>query len=104
MWLGETGGRSLTLVLFLVGSAGEGKLGTDEEVFNRILAHESFDQLRLIFEEYKNVSGRTIQQAIRDELSGELKEAIGTIGTSASPFSLNLVSPSLNYSDNYDAH
>ncbi|XP_026289323.2 annexin B10 isoform X1 [Frankliniella occidentalis] len=60
-------------------SAGEGKLGTDEEVFNRILAHESFEQLRLIFEEYKNVSGRTIQQAIRDELSGDLKEAIGTI-------------------------
>ncbi|XP_034231117.1 annexin B10 isoform X2 [Thrips palmi] len=60
-------------------NAGEGKLGTDEEVFNRILAHESFDQLRLIFEEYKNVSGRTIQQAIRDELGGELKEAISTI-------------------------
>ncbi|KAJ1520227.1 hypothetical protein ONE63_004437 [Megalurothrips usitatus] len=59
--------------------AGEGKLGTDEEVFNRILAHESFDQLRLIFEEYKNVSGRTIQQAVRDELGGELKEAISTI-------------------------
>ena len=60
-------------------AAGEGKLGTDEEVFNRILAHESFDQLRLIFEEYKNVSGRTIQQAIRDELGGELKEAMATI-------------------------
>lgn len=52
-------------------------------MFNRILAHESFDQLRLIFEEYKNVSGRTIQQAIRDELGGELKEAISTIGKSS---------------------
>ena len=51
-------------------------------MFNRILAHESFDQLRLIFEEYKNVSGRTIQQAVRDELGGELKEAISTIGNS----------------------
>ncbi|XP_049764077.1 annexin B10 isoform X2 [Schistocerca cancellata] len=53
-------------------AAGELKLGTDEEVFNRIMAHESFAQLRLIFEEYKNVSGRTIEQALESELSGEL--------------------------------
>lgn len=52
--------------------AGELKLGTDEEVFNRIMAHESFAQLRLIFEEYKNISGRTIEQALESELSGEL--------------------------------
>ncbi|KAL0272471.1 UNVERIFIED_CONTAM: hypothetical protein PYX00_005427 [Menopon gallinae] len=56
-------------------SAGEGKWGTDEEVFNKILAHESFAQLRLIFEEYKNLAGRTIEQGIKNELSGELKEA-----------------------------
>ncbi|XP_049836237.1 annexin B10 isoform X2 [Schistocerca gregaria] len=53
-------------------AAGELKLGTDEEVFNRIMAHESFAQLRLIFEEYKNISGRTIEQALESELSGEL--------------------------------
>ncbi|XP_049804185.1 annexin B10 isoform X1 [Schistocerca nitens] len=52
--------------------AGELKLGTDEEVFNRIMAHESFAQLRLIFEEYKNISGRTIEQALESEVSGEL--------------------------------
>jgi len=57
-------------------AAGELKVGTDEEVFNRIMAHESFPQLRLIFEEYKNVSGRTIEQALQAELSGELLEAM----------------------------
>lgn len=57
-------------------AAGELKVGTDEEVFNRIMAHESFPQLRLIFEEYKNVSGRTIEQALEAELSGELLEAM----------------------------
>lgn len=57
-------------------NAGEGKLGTDEEVFNKILAHECFQQLRLIFEEYKSISGRTIEQALRDEVSGELKDAM----------------------------
>ncbi|PSN38711.1 Annexin B10, partial [Blattella germanica] len=56
--------------------AGELKVGTDEEVFNRIMAHESFPQLKLIFEEYKNVSGRTIEQALEEEISGELLEAM----------------------------
>ncbi|GLH02924.1 Annexin [Gryllus bimaculatus] len=56
--------------------SGEFKIGTDEAVFNRILAHESFPQLKLIFEAYKEVSGRTIEQALRDEISGELLEAL----------------------------
>ncbi|XP_050684885.1 annexin B10 isoform X6 [Leptidea sinapis] len=59
--------------------AGEGKWGTDEEIFNKILAHESFAQLRLIFEAYKNIAGRTIEQAIKAEISGELSEALSAI-------------------------
>lgn len=59
--------------------AGEGKLGTDEEVFNKILAHDSFAQLRLVFEEYKNLSGMTIEQAIKHEMSGELLLAMMAI-------------------------
>ncbi|XP_068633070.1 annexin B10 isoform X1 [Battus philenor] len=59
--------------------AGEAKWGTDEEVFNKILAHESFAQLRLIFEEYKNIAGRTIEQAIKSEVDGELKDAYSAI-------------------------
>lgn len=61
-------------------AAGEAKLGTDEEVFNRIMAHSSFEQLRLIFEEYKKLSGKTIEQAIKNEIGGELKEAMLAIG------------------------
>ncbi|KAK6625727.1 Annexin B10 [Polyplax serrata] len=57
-------------------ASGEGKLGTDEEVFNKIFAHESFAQLRLIFEEYKKIGGRTIEQAIKNEMTGHLKEAL----------------------------
>ncbi|KOB71138.1 Annexin [Operophtera brumata] len=44
-----------------------------------ILAHESFAQLRLIFEEYKNIAGRTIEQAIKAEVGGELKDALSAI-------------------------
>lgn len=61
-------------------NAGEAKWGTDEEVFNKIMAHESFAQLKIIFEKYKEVSGNTIEQAINHELGGELKEAMLAIG------------------------
>lgn len=60
-------------------NAGEGKLGTDEEVFNRVLSHGSFPHLRHVFEEYKSLSGKTIEQAVEDEMSGDLKEATLTI-------------------------
>lgn len=63
-------------------AAGEGKLGTDEEVFNRILAHASYEQLRLLFDEYKKLSGQTIEQAIKHEMSGELAIAMMAIGKS----------------------
>ncbi|XP_065213025.1 annexin B10-like isoform X2 [Planococcus citri] len=56
--------------------AGEGTIGTKEEVFNRILSHESYDQLKLVFEKYKAVSGHTIEQALNSELSGDLKTAM----------------------------
>ncbi|XP_037025607.1 annexin B10-like [Bradysia coprophila] len=60
-------------------AAGEGKLGTDEDAFNRILAHGSFEHLRLVFEEYKQLSGQTIEHAIDHELAGDLKDAIKAI-------------------------
>ncbi|KFB52658.1 AGAP003722-PA-like protein [Anopheles sinensis] len=50
-------------------NAGEGKLGTDEEVFYKLLAHCSFDQLEIVFDEYKKLSGQTIEQAMKHELS-----------------------------------
>lgn len=59
--------------------AGEAKWGTDEEIFNKILAHESFEQLRLVFDAYKQLSGRTIEQAIKAELDGELRDALSAI-------------------------
>ncbi|KAH8287194.1 hypothetical protein KR054_004300, partial [Drosophila jambulina] len=60
-------------------AAGEAKLGTDEEVFNRIMSHASFPQLRLVFDEYKELSGQTIEQAIKHEMSDELHEAMMAI-------------------------
>lgn len=61
-------------------AAGEAKLGTDEEVFNRVMAHASFDQLCLVFEEYKQLTGQTIEQAIKHEMDDELHDAMMAIG------------------------
>lgn len=56
--------------------AGEGQLGTEESSFNKILAHENFKQLQQVFEEYKDVSGNTIEQALKHELGGDLLDAM----------------------------
>ena len=54
-------------------------------MFNRILCTLSFAQLRLVFEEYKNVSkGKTIEQAIKAELSGDLRDGMLAIVQCAS--------------------
>lgn len=60
--------------------AGEGSWGTDEEVFTRMLTHEGFPQLYVIFDEYRKLSGKTIEQAVEAEFSGDLRDAIMTIG------------------------
>jgi annexin A7/11 len=59
--------------------AGEAVLGTDEEKFVVLLAHQSFAQLRQIFEEYKKISGKTLEEGVKSEFSGDLGRAILTI-------------------------
>lgn len=59
--------------------AGEARFGTDESAFYKILAHASFDQLEYVFEEYKKLTGRTIEQALKAELSGDFYDAVSAI-------------------------
>lgn len=61
-------------------NAGEGQLGTSESTFSKILAHENFKQLKQIFEEYKEVSGNTIEQALKHEMNGDYRQALLAIG------------------------
>jgi len=57
--------------------AGAKKWGTDESMFNRILCTLSHAQLRLVFDEYKKISGgKSIEQTIKSEMSGDLKEGM----------------------------
>uniref|UniRef100_A0A8D8VWN8 Annexin n=1 Tax=Cacopsylla melanoneura TaxID=428564 RepID=A0A8D8VWN8_9HEMI len=52
--------------------AGEGKRGTDERLINKVMSYESYAQLKIILEEYKKQFGKTLEQSLRKELSGDL--------------------------------
>ncbi|XP_045106704.1 uncharacterized protein LOC123501751 isoform X2 [Portunus trituberculatus] len=54
-------------------NAGVGKVGTDEAEFNRILSTYSYPMLRIVFEEYKKIKGKSFGDALDSELSGDLK-------------------------------
>uniref|UniRef100_A0AC34G2M4 Annexin n=1 Tax=Panagrolaimus sp. ES5 TaxID=591445 RepID=A0AC34G2M4_9BILA len=56
--------------------AGEQKLGTDEDVFNKIFATQNYSQLRLVFEEYEKVTKHSIEKAIEAEFSGSIKDGL----------------------------
>jgi len=53
--------------------AGEGCWGTDESRFNVVLASRSLDQLCLTFDKYEELSGKTVEEAIKGEMSGDIE-------------------------------
>lgn len=59
--------------------AGERHLGTNEIVFNRMFAVESYAQLRLIFEEYQKLTRHPIENAIKSEMSTSVEQAFLTL-------------------------
>jgi len=59
--------------------AGEAHWGTDESVFNEILATRSRDQLKAINQEYLKLKGQDLVLAVAAETSHHLKEAFTAI-------------------------
>ncbi|XP_060560007.1 annexin A4-like isoform X2 [Ruditapes philippinarum] len=53
--------------------AGEKRWGTDESQFNIIMASQSYEQLRAVFDAYSRISGRDIEKVIKSEMSGNLE-------------------------------
>lgn len=59
--------------------AGEGKLGTDESEFQRILLTRSRDHVREVISAYNKLSKKTLEEAIKSEMSGDIERAYLTI-------------------------
>ncbi|GFT50726.1 annexin A13 [Nephila pilipes] len=59
--------------------AGEAQWETEEAAFNTLFAFESYEHLRFVFQEYEDITGRTLSEAIESETSGYLKRALLTI-------------------------
>ncbi|KAM6171866.1 annexin A13 [Erethizon dorsatum] len=59
--------------------AGEGRWGTDELAFNKVLAQRSYKQLRATFLAYQLLIGKDMEEAIEEETSGNLQKAYLTL-------------------------
>lgn len=64
----------------LLHSTGKLRLGINGEKLNEIMALDSLDQLRLLFDEYKKLTNQSIHMAIRHSVEGELARALLAIG------------------------
>ena len=60
-------------------NAGEKKLGTDEQIFNKFFATSSPSELMHIAREYHKQYGNSIMKAIDGEFSGDIKKLIKTV-------------------------
>ncbi|KAJ3643442.1 hypothetical protein Zmor_026153 [Zophobas morio] len=55
-------------------NAKEKRWGTDGSIFNMILCERNHAQLRLIFQEYRRLTGHDIENTINSEFSGDIQE------------------------------
>jgi hypothetical protein len=55
---------------------GEGKIGTDEDTFIRILTSKSWAHIQLINFAYADISGHSLEEAIKKETSGYFQKAL----------------------------
>jgi annexin A7/11 len=56
--------------------AGVGRMGTDESEFNRILCLRNYEQIKLIAQEYQNLTGNTLEKDIKKEFSGDVEDGM----------------------------
>lgn len=59
--------------------AGEGRRGTDESEYIKIMTNYSYPLLKTVFEEYRKIGGNDFSNAIDSELSGDFKKGVKAI-------------------------
>lgn len=65
---------------------GEGKIGTDEEVFVKIISERSRQHLELVSKIYADTYGNSLLKAIRNETSGHFKQSLEALITPPDEF------------------
>lgn len=60
--------------------AGEARWEMDDAAYNTLFASESYEHLRFVFQEYEDITGRTLTEAIESETSGSMRKSLLTIG------------------------
>uniref|UniRef100_A0A671YT94 Annexin n=1 Tax=Sparus aurata TaxID=8175 RepID=A0A671YT94_SPAAU len=76
---GDTSGhfkRLLVILLQVLFQAGEKKFGTDEQTFVTILGNRSAEHLRKVFDAYMKLSGYEMEESIKRETSGPLRDLL----------------------------
>ena len=63
----------------LLYKSGEGKLGTDEEVFNKVFALSSPPEIFSINNFYTELTSKSLEDAVKKEFSGSMKAALKAI-------------------------
>lgn len=61
-------------------NAGAKKWSNDEKTFVTVFCAKSYSQIRAILAEYKTLAGRSIEDDIKKELSGDLLKLFSTLG------------------------
>ncbi|KAG4087345.1 Annexin [Neocallimastix lanati (nom. inval.)] len=56
--------------------AGEGRMGTDESAFISLLCSRSDTHLRKVFDRYQQKYGHSVEKAVKNEFSGDVKKAL----------------------------
>lgn len=62
-----------SIILQILISGGETEWG-------HILSTETYPNLRLIFKEYERLASKTVEEAIDDQFSGDIKKAFQAVG------------------------
>jgi annexin A7/11 len=56
--------------------AGKLRVGTDESAFNMILCQRSIAHLKVVFEQYQQLSGKSLEKSIKSEFSGDIETGL----------------------------
>ena len=72
-------------------AAGEKRFGTDESVFNTVLCARSRQHIQAVNDEYFKLTKHTLEQAINNEMSGDIQRGMVAIRKTLLQFNIDIL-------------